>query len=443
MSRLLDFTAGPILGQWDSRSVPLGVMAALGVLGLVILAVLYARKQRLKGAVDEQFKGFRAKAVGLMDQLDALRKRHKTLPQTDPDFTAPMAGATLALYEQVDTDLDRLWDRWLKIMEVWDQAQKHLRAGSGLSTTETEEAKKVLQGGDVDELIRESASCKQRLDRLNQGHEEARAGLKEAREELAAFRKSVDGGTGVLLPTDGHGTDIATAESALDEAEALIATDPIGAEEHVARTRRMLETLRKPPETSHPRPRPWEHHRPSPGIDDLAAAAEKFRAAVASLRVTDLLGLFVRAWIVVWVIALMFGLLTPLMPLAIFFAGLVSSASGPCPSGGPRPPGCGSGWGGSGDTKPRLPPRQRGEGRRGALRRSPDVRLGKRDGLTNRAPSPIFALDRSPRTHRAKTQTMSDVAHAISRQITVGISGSLVFPQQSRDTTLPRAQARG
>jgi len=190
MNRVFDLTAEPlgsltarvILGQLEARNVPMGLMAALGVLGLVVLAILYARKQRLRGAVDEQFKGFREKAVGLMDQLDALRKRHKTLPQTDPDFTRPMAGATLALYEQVNTDLDRLWDRWLKIMEVWDQAQKHLRAGSGLSTTETEEAKKVLQGGDVDELIRESASCKERLDRLNQGHEEARAELIAARD---------------------------------------------------------------------------------------------------------------------------------------------------------------------------------------------------------------------------------------------------------------------
>ena len=330
MSRLIDFTAeplvtvaaGPILGQLDSRTVPLGVMAALGVLGLVILAVLYARKQRLKGAVDEQFKGFREKAVGLMDELDALRKRHKTLPQTDPDFTRPMAGATLALYQQVNTDLDRLWDRWLKIMEVWDQAQKHLRSGSGLGTKATEEARKVLQGGDVDELIRESSSCKQRLDRLNRGHEEARADLIAARDELAAFRKLVDGGTGVLLPSDRHGTEIATAESTLDEAEALIAADPIGAEELIARTHQTLESLRHPPEPRRTRPRPWAGQPSYPGIDDLAAAAEKFRAAVAGLRLADLLGLFVRAWIVVWVVGLVFGLLTPLLPLVIFFAGL-------------------------------------------------------------------------------------------------------------------------
>ena len=126
----------------------------------------------------------------------------------------------------------------------------------------------------------------------------------------------------MLLPSDRHGTEIATAESALDEAEALIATDPIGAEELIARTRRTLETLRQPPETRHAPPRTWGAQPSYPGIDDLAGAAEKFRAAVASLRVADLLGLFVRAWIVVWVIALVFGLLTPLMPLAIFFAGL-------------------------------------------------------------------------------------------------------------------------
>src|SRR4051812_28920900 len=105
MSHLHEFAAGrvcslaiaPLLAQLDSRTATLGAMAILGVLGLVVLGVLYARKQRLKGAVDEQFKGFREKAVGLMDQLDALRKRHQTLPRDDPDFTTPMAGATSAL----------------------------------------------------------------------------------------------------------------------------------------------------------------------------------------------------------------------------------------------------------------------------------------------------------------------------------------------------------
>jgi hypothetical protein len=72
-------------------------MAILVLFGGAALVVNYRGRRQLQDAVEEQFKGFRAKAVGLMDQLDALRQRHKTLPSTDPDFTAPMAGATLTL----------------------------------------------------------------------------------------------------------------------------------------------------------------------------------------------------------------------------------------------------------------------------------------------------------------------------------------------------------
>ena len=35
-----------------------------------------------------------------------------------------MTGATLALYEHVNRDLDGLWERWLKLMEIWDQTQQ-------------------------------------------------------------------------------------------------------------------------------------------------------------------------------------------------------------------------------------------------------------------------------------------------------------------------------
>ena len=86
-----------------------------------MLGVLYYRKSQLQGTVDAQFWGFREKAVVLIDQIDSLRKRHKTLPSTDPDFTAPMTGATLhALYNQVEHDLDDLWSRWLEVMETWN-----------------------------------------------------------------------------------------------------------------------------------------------------------------------------------------------------------------------------------------------------------------------------------------------------------------------------------
>jgi hypothetical protein len=59
-------------------------------------------------------------------------------------------------------------------------------------------------------------------------------------------------------------------------------------------------------------------------IVDLAAAAERLRRAAASLGITSLLGWFVRAWIVVWVLGLLFGLLMPpLMSLAILGLGFI------------------------------------------------------------------------------------------------------------------------
>ena len=53
MHRTIDLAeeilAAPFLAQISTREMTLGVMAALGILGLVILGVLYARKKRLEG----------------------------------------------------------------------------------------------------------------------------------------------------------------------------------------------------------------------------------------------------------------------------------------------------------------------------------------------------------------------------------------------------------
>jgi hypothetical protein len=150
-----------------THALPLALMAFLAICGIAALGMLYNRKRQLQAIVEEEFKGFREKAVGLMDQLDALRKRHKTLTAADPDFTAPMSGATLAMYNAVETDLNVLWERWLNIMDLWDHAQKLVRTGSSLAVKQAEEARKLLEKGDIDELLRQSGSCKERLDRLN------------------------------------------------------------------------------------------------------------------------------------------------------------------------------------------------------------------------------------------------------------------------------------
>src|SRR4051812_12264047 len=78
------------------------IIWVLALLGLAALGWVYFRRRQLRLAVREQFTAFRERAVVLMDQLDSLRQRHKTMTSTDPDFEVPMAGATRQFYEQVN-----------------------------------------------------------------------------------------------------------------------------------------------------------------------------------------------------------------------------------------------------------------------------------------------------------------------------------------------------
>jgi hypothetical protein len=312
-------------GLLDGRSMPLLAMTIMGLFGLAAVGLLYTRKRRLQKTVDERFKAFRAQAVSLMDELDGLRKRHKTLPETDPDFTVPMSGATLALYNRVNRDLDELWERWLKVMEIWDQTQRRIRAGSALASKPAEEARALLDGGEIDDLVRQSRFCKERLDHLNQGHEQARERLANARAELAAIQNAITRGTGVLLPSDPHHGEIEGAETLLGEAELMLAADPIGALEQISRSQQSLDRLAEDPLRRERRSyAPLSH----PILDELAVAAERLRAAVGRLRITDLLGLVVKAWVALWVLGLVFALLIPLLVPMIFLAVFIFLVAG-------------------------------------------------------------------------------------------------------------------
>jgi hypothetical protein len=314
-------------GGWaDSRHTLLLSMLFLGLLGLAAFGLLYYRKRNLQTTVEDRFKAFRQHAVALMDELDALRKRHTTLPATDPDFTVPMQGATLALYSEVNRDLDGLWERWLSVMEIWDQAQRRIRTGSGLAIKPTEEARRLLEGGEIDDLVRRSTSCKERLDQLNEAHEQAREDLAAARAELAAIQSSVSKGTGVLLPSDPHHREVAAAETAMREADFIMAADPIGAGALILRAHRSLSSLSDRPDPGPARRR--FSPTPHPMIDDLAAAAERLRASAVRLGIAGILGLFVKAWIAVWLIGLVFGMILPFLTPILFLAGFVIILAG-------------------------------------------------------------------------------------------------------------------
>ena len=305
----------------QTYTMPLILMVVLVLLGVAALVVLYRRKRQLQEAVEAQFQGFREQAVALMDRLDALRLRHKTLPATDPDFTAPMSGATLALYNAVEADLNALWERWLEVMELWNRAQKLVRSGSGLAVRQAEEARKLLDQAHVDELLRQSAACKDRLDRLNRAHEDARESLEAGRGELAALRTSSGDGDRGLSRSDRRDDGIARVGTMFDQAEGMLVADPIvRRRSSSARDGRCRGSARRP------EPEPARNRSPRPSgsfLDDLAAAADAFRSSAARLRLTNLLGVFVRFWMIVWGLGLVLGLLGPLLPLIIVGVGFL------------------------------------------------------------------------------------------------------------------------
>ena len=111
-----------------------------------------------------------------MDHLDALKARLKRLPAEDPDFKEPMAGETLALYEQTQAQLTGLWDRWLEVMDVLDKAQALAKKDSALGTEKLKEAEKLVSDSKVFEQIEaQGKACAASMDQLNQAHENARS----------------------------------------------------------------------------------------------------------------------------------------------------------------------------------------------------------------------------------------------------------------------------
>ena len=88
-------------------------LAAAG--GVALLVISWARSSRRQQA-SEQLEGFKERVVAYSDAMDRLKERHKMLPFTDEDFTAPMVGETLAAYQEVERALNEHRDNWLKLM---------------------------------------------------------------------------------------------------------------------------------------------------------------------------------------------------------------------------------------------------------------------------------------------------------------------------------------
>ena len=73
---------------------------------------------------------------------------------------------------------------------------------------------------------------------------------------------------------------------------------------------------------------PWEVRPTYPSIDDLSASFNQLRQAATELFRTSFVGVFVRGWMVFWVLGLMLVFFTPFLPLAIVLLGVLVILAG-------------------------------------------------------------------------------------------------------------------
>ena len=97
------------------------------------------------------------------------------LPHSDPDFKTPMEGLTRSAYDNVQSALRRYRERWLGLMDVWEQAEERIGKETFLGTAEAEKAIELLDSAQARPPLADVAGeCSAPLDALEQAHEKAR-----------------------------------------------------------------------------------------------------------------------------------------------------------------------------------------------------------------------------------------------------------------------------
>jgi uncharacterized membrane protein YgcG len=220
------------------------------VLGIIVVAVgsialiwLWIKHSRTKNRIGARIKEIKSQAVVVMDRLDGLKERLKLMPSS-PEFNHQMSGQTQALYNDVSGNVGKLWDAWLKVMEVLDKAQKlEARSGSLLSQKTLADAEELInRQGSFQEIENQAQAIATDVDRLDHAHKEAGdifQAIKTARPKLDQALESVKK---LDLPTSPYQEEVAALDAGSTQASSVLGPDPLG-------TKTVLEQLRSRADT--------------------------------------------------------------------------------------------------------------------------------------------------------------------------------------------------
>jgi len=213
-----------------TRTLPLGIGAAVGTGALVALLAQRLRHARRLAAAREKLAAFKTDVVALSDMLDAQQERHRMLPHADPDFQTPMEGLTRTAYDGVQESIARYRERWLGLMDVWERAQQKVDGEWFLGTAASDDALRLLDSAEARPPLDEvAAACRGPLDALEEAHEKTRA----LRDSVAAEAEAVVDRVEALARRGRSGAAVQERLAAVargrERGAALVEPDPIAA----------------------------------------------------------------------------------------------------------------------------------------------------------------------------------------------------------------------
>jgi len=176
-----------------TRTLPLTILGLGALAGVVTFFMQRTRHEHRVREARTKLATFKQEVVALSDLLDAQQERHRLLPHTDADFQTPMQGQTRATYDAVQGAIRRSRERWLALMDVWEQAQKQLDSEWFLGTASADECIRLLDSAEArPPLDAVAGECRAPLDVLEQAHEKARALAADLETGVAATGERIE-----------------------------------------------------------------------------------------------------------------------------------------------------------------------------------------------------------------------------------------------------------
>lgn len=179
-------------------------------------------------ACRKELAAYKQQVVSLSDKIDAVKERHRLLPQEDQDFTVPMSGETLAAYNEIAARLEHHRQVWLKLMDVWEQVQALLDSEWFFGNSRARAARRNLRAAAAPAAFSAVlGDCEAPLDRIERAHAQAASDFKSYREEDQQLGSQLESVAAAALAIAPYQPEQQAAAALVERAQGQLPADPL------------------------------------------------------------------------------------------------------------------------------------------------------------------------------------------------------------------------